>query len=393
MRFAWLFILFATSALVGCGGSAPSPAYPRPLSPQWAAPAKFYRVSERCSQGPLVVTMPALGSTWGETVEIKAHGGAIAGSYDVWVGPERVQSGSMLTLYGGHVLPAARAHCLLPSTPKPAQGGWSPQMPPSNPGGSLGGAGNMRHTGFISVERPGTLGNRSASMSFRKEVRVWGEVALSAGAQITIVFYSDLPNDFENVVFEISHGALLPRDHEEYKNELWTAKLRADSEQASAKLRADARHAALQERGRQCALNMDAACRAEGWRFASEVPPERPTAEWPGVGVSAGGAAPSQAPTAPPPPARVEIVPPKPTVGSVWVNGYYVWDGYVWVWASGAYRIPPEDLRPPPSAPPPPPVAEPQRPPSAGPLAQWTAGRWVFTATGWVWLAGRFELR
>ena len=52
-----------------------------------------------------------------------------------------------------------------------------------------------------------------------------------------------------------------------------------------------------------------------------------------------------------------------------------------------------EDLRPPPSAPPPPPVAEPQRPPRAGPLAQWTAGRWVFTATGWVWLAGRFELR
>jgi len=370
--------------VAGCGGGgARSPEYPlqTPLNPRWAAAPRFYRVSERCTQGPLVITLPALGSTWGEALEITAHGGALKGSYDVWVGGERVKSGWAMQTKDerGSPLPAARDYCLLPTTPKQGQGGWTPQLPPAQ-GGGFGAGGGLRQTSFIAVARPSELGKSSASVSYRKEVRTWGEVGLGTGAQVSFVFYSELPNDFSKVIFEVSHGALEPPNHEAYKQELWTAKLRSDAERA-----------AVQARGRQCALNMDASCRAEGWRYASEVPAERPGGDLGGFGGSGGVVAPSKTPTAPPPPARAEMVPAKPTPGSVWVNGYYVWDGYLWVWASGAYRIPPEDLRPPPSPPPPPPVAEPQRPPSGGPFAQWVAGRWVFTATGWVWLAGRFE--
>ena len=383
MKIACLYVMLMAGLAVGgagCGGGTRRPSYlPKAeLSTRWAAEAKFYGVSERCSQGPLVLTMPALGSTWGEIIEITAHGGAIEGSYDVWVGGERVRQGWAVHTDDerGRPVPAAREHCLLPTTPKQGQGGWTPQLPPSQ-GGGFGGGSSLRTTSFISMNQPSVLSQSHASVSYRKDVRAWGEVGLRAGAQISFVFYSDLPNDFSKVTFKVNHGALEPPDHEAYKQELWTAKLRLEADQA-----------ALEARGRQCALNMDAACRAEGWRYASEVPPDRPSVAPVGFATAVSA---SKTPTVPPPAARVEVVPPKPTAGSVWVNGYYVWDGYVWVWASGAYRIPPEDLRPPPSPPPPPPVAEPQRPPSGGPFAQWVVGRWVFTATGWVWLAGRFQ--
>ncbi len=44
----------------------------------------------------------------------------------------------------------------------------------------------------------------------------------------------------------------------------------------------------------------------------------------------------------PPPPARVEIVPPPPRdAGAVWVDGEWAWQGKRWVWLGGGWVVPP----------------------------------------------------
>ncbi len=40
----------------------------------------------------------------------------------------------------------------------------------------------------------------------------------------------------------------------------------------------------------------------------------------------------------PPPPARIETLPPDPGPGCVWVDGYFSWQGRRWSWVPGAFR-------------------------------------------------------
>lgn len=42
-----------------------------------------------------------------------------------------------------------------------------------------------------------------------------------------------------------------------------------------------------------------------------------------------------------PPPARVEIVPPPPRDGLVWLDGEWSWDGSRWAWEPGRWVVPP----------------------------------------------------
>ncbi|MGA3007162.1 MAG: glycine zipper domain-containing protein [Opitutaceae bacterium] len=46
-------------------------------------------------------------------------------------------------------------------------------------------------------------------------------------------------------------------------------------------------------------------------------------------------------PPPPPPSAPTEYVPPQPAPGSVWVPGYWAFDGYRYVWVAGCWQIPP----------------------------------------------------
>ena len=43
-----------------------------------------------------------------------------------------------------------------------------------------------------------------------------------------------------------------------------------------------------------------------------------------------------------PPPLRVEVTPPRPSVKHVWVPGYWVWETNAYVWAPGVWMPPPE---------------------------------------------------
>jgi hypothetical protein len=43
----------------------------------------------------------------------------------------------------------------------------------------------------------------------------------------------------------------------------------------------------------------------------------------------------------PPPPARVEYVPPRPAGDAVWIDGEWTWRGRRWAWRAGRWVVPP----------------------------------------------------
>jgi WXXGXW repeat (2 copies) len=72
----------------------------------------------------------------------------------------------------------------------------------------------------------------------------------------------------------------------------------------------------------------------------------------------------------------VQVAPPRPLVetrvpapgpGYVWTPGYHRWDGRAYVWAPGAWVLPPR------------------------PHAHWVAHRWVHRNGGWVMVEGHWR--
>lgn len=47
----------------------------------------------------------------------------------------------------------------------------------------------------------------------------------------------------------------------------------------------------------------------------------------------------------PPPPARVETIPPRPRSGAVWIDGEWVWQGRLFAWRRGRWVMPPAGAR------------------------------------------------
>jgi hypothetical protein len=98
----------------------------------------------------------------------------------------------------------------------------------------------------------------------------------------------------------------------------------------------------------------------------------------------------------PPPAARAETPPPKPSRHAEWVPGYYHRTGSSWLWIAGWWRVPKEDvdrdLTTAAPRPPPPPKQEVAR---AAPPAHdvvWAEGHWQWDGARWVWVTGAWRL-
>ncbi|MGE0868416.1 MAG: YXWGXW repeat-containing protein [Kofleriaceae bacterium] len=100
-----------------------------------------------------------------------------------------------------------------------------------------------------------------------------------------------------------------------------------------------------------------------------------------------------------PPPPRVEIKPPKPSLNAEWISGYWQRDRE-WIWSAGFWRVPESDIVAEktieaPVAPPPPkaepPAAAPPRTTAAVNLV-WTPGYWSWSGSAYIWVEGAWRI-
>ena len=106
--------------------------------------------------------------------------------------------------------------------------------------------------------------------------------------------------------------------------------------------------------------------------------------------------APPKQPDGPPPAAVAETVPPKLSVNAEWRPGYWQWSGTAWAWLGGMWRVPESDIvaektTTAPEAPPPLQSEAPPPPPMAATI--WVAGFWQWNGRVWVWVPGSWQLR
>lgn len=144
-----------------------------------------------------------------------------------------------------------------------------------------------------------------------------------------------------------------------------------------------------QDRGRYCAANReDARCWSADDRWRRER-------VW-NKRVQIATAPPKQ-PDGPPPAPLADTQPPKLSENAEWRPGYWQWTGTTWVWLGGMWRVPESDIvaektTTAPEAPPPPKV-EPPPPPAPMPTTIWVAGFWQWNGRAWVWVPGSWQVR
>ena len=101
-------------------------------------------------------------------------------------------------------------------------------------------------------------------------------------------------------------------------------------------------------------------------------------------------------PDGPPPDPLQEIVPPKLSVHAEWRPGYWQWTGTSWTWLGGMWRVPDDDIVAEQTTiapgPPPPPCPEAVPPPPMR-TTIWIGGFWQWNGAEWVWVAGSYQAR
>lgn len=101
----------------------------------------------------------------------------------------------------------------------------------------------------------------------------------------------------------------------------------------------------------------------------------------------------ARSPDAPPPP-RVEIKPPQPSAHAEWIAGFWQREG-TWVWSAGFWRVPDADIAAEqtveaPVAPPPVKVETPSVAASA--TLVWTPGYWAWDGRAYLWIEGAWRI-
>jgi hypothetical protein len=195
------------------------------------------------------------------------------------------------------------------------------------------------------------------------------------GADIRVKLWSDVPNDLDGALIRIRHVWHKPSVSEKE----WIAHLEKEEAERAKRIR-------------------------EAEKREAERPKESP------------GKTPRiervvtkrvSVPDGPPPPARVEVKPPQPSVHAEWVPGYWHWADLAaeseraesgrsrWVWIRGMWRVPEADVaggltarapRPPPTA------RYEERPPAPVAAAVWTPGYWQWDGGAFVWIEGAWRV-
>lgn len=421
MRFLPLALLLLLAA---CGSSRPSPStssspgdgylskgyrYDEPGSALVFTPIRKagYKLSRRCAQGPLVLTLPAIGDPIGEYVFVQMNGPQhVVGHYELVVaGDEGKHYGTFATpdADGKAVAKPQNEKCIAPEQ----QGGGAVAVPGGGTPGSAPppGAGGppLKGDGEIVVFQDTPLPPLPTGLGFRIIVKI--DANVSAGAEIKITLWSEQPNDWDGYVAWVEQGKLVPEDFGK-----WSAGVDAKKKQA-------ADDKAKRER--------ESACMNKWWASKTWTPEcEAEFPDWPskkqkesacwqvwskeklwtedckkstGSDPTTWAGADDSKPSSPPPTPPADPPPPKPSVHAEWIPGNYHWSisGKLWVWSPGVWSVPKSDVdsgqtSKAPGAPPAPKPESP--PPQPFPGAVWTPGWWAFQISGWIWIDGAWRM-
>jgi hypothetical protein len=373
--------------------------------------ADAYVLSQRCSQGPIVVKLAALPAEYGQYFKIILHGGhAVKGRWELQL-PGKVSSTfstfASLGADGDWVKTADNARCVL----SPEEKGSVPGKPGAGsgtPGTSSGGSPSGKPEGggslsvLVSIAMPSNLPSKFASVYYSIDGKLAGEIKLT--------LWSEEPNDYEGTTFVVEQGDIVPREPAK-----WAAGIEAEHKKAAdSKVEDEERN-----KRRNACFNVFYSTKDHVWSEAcqKEFGDAGPRAQrqqdchnvwyakktWsdacrkefgddPGTASKTTKPSPSFSPPPAPPP---DPQPPKPSVNAEWVPGSYSWEGK-WVWSAGVFRVPKKDVdegktATAPNAPPAP-KDESTKPPQPSPNSVWTGGYWFFAASNWIWIEGAWRI-
>ena len=378
MRFLAIALL-----VVGCGSSSKSKTTPEPTEPAEDPKDKAarearekreeeiramkprdpfevrdktaFKVNERCGQGPYRLETEALGAKYSEEVRIYACGKhGIKGNYRMTMDTTWKTSSSSEYAFG-YGNDGANKACK--GTPVAAV---TPGTASSGGGGGAKG-GNAKTGGPTAAApsklQPVTLEKTALSETKCVETYITEHGLTGFGkSKITIDIWSAEPMDLEDLVFVVVRKAVVST----MTDEQWTAYNKQYSAWAKA-------YRAL--------IDGEVAAGRTSYIDNSVKAP-------------------------PPPAARAETPPPRPSKNARWIPGYWHYEETKFHWIAGLWDVPPEDIekeltvqapKPPPVTPPKAVRDEPVEPQPTR-TAVWTPGSWYWDGRVYVWIAGAWRI-
>lgn len=329
----------------------------KPPSPFETRERVAYRPTDRCGQGPYRLETDSLRARYGEQIIVYACGEhSISGNYRLSVERKGRPADESERAFGfsreNSACKAARA-TVATATASSASGTGSSK--PAGPGTAAG-----RPTAPPATTKPTTL-QRAAAAPEECKVRSqlldttyysYGD-APALEARLVIDLWSDEPLDLEKLHFVIEKRAVVAG----MTVDRWKAYLDADR--------------AWYERYRAFLDGEVASGRSKIIDMKVKTPP--------------------------PPPARAETQPPRPSKNARWIPGYWHYADASFHWIAGLWEVPDEDIakdltvhapKPPPAAPP----VEPPPAPRPAAVAVWTPGQWQWDGRGYVWIPGAWRI-
>jgi hypothetical protein len=365
--------------LAACGGSGPSPRHPEPARPDaysdWhasrpKAPDEDVRTTkfeppQRCGQGPYRFSVDTLSAPFAEGYRITictSH--AFKGSVSYLppgAGREKSDQGF------GRDEDAHHQTCRVDATAVATQGSSSSTTNSATKGKPTGKGGGAATTTAAPIDLRGELVevNQTCPNGMQQiHVLDMGYVTGQATTvtsplepgRFVIEIWSELPNDLAGAFFLVTQRGV-PAG---FTVDAWNAYKKASDEWYA---------------GRDAAFEKS---RAQGNKWTTIETPKA---------------------TQQPPPAKTEQQPPRPSPNAAWTPGYWQFtDG--WVWSAGFWRVPPQDIEQEKTveAPAPPPAPKVEAPPQADVTyytvrkAVWTPGHWMWNGNVYIWIGGAWRI-
>jgi hypothetical protein len=414
---------------------------------------RSYLPSADCAQGPFTLKVPVLGTKWGEEIELEARGRPIEGWARAVAPGTSTDEHHFKQWQTYAVVDNSRCKLAVSNATIAAQQWPTPDFKSVAPIAAAAAPVKEAPVELVATEHPpevmvsgaGYYAQVTPMMNMSHRVDQVGEVPLAAGGYWTITFWNTAQLDLSHVVFVLRQRALVPSVPETE----WVAHL--EKEKADEKADEAKRLREAQERQRENDEKLDVArkhaqeCRAHldtsdcedvkrdleaNAKYAEEQRAESEHERFCQTHVDDGTCAefrqqlayrnlqerlkvcrphpkdPACAdvreelrrgpPNGPPPVARAEEQPPKPSQNADWVPGSWVWDGWEYQWTGGGWRVPDSDIRAKltAQAPAPPPEPKVEAAPFERPVlgAVWVPGAWHWSGAGWIWIAGGWRM-